>query len=70
MYLITLLGSTPQLAAMTTFGSACSIRVHSSLAAKPTNKWKINQDSIEVSKKHNFQLFVVSESLEARSLFI
>lgn len=34
-YLITLFGSRPQLAAMTTFGSACSIRVHNSLAAKP-----------------------------------
>lgn len=34
-YRMTLFGSTPQLAAMTTFGSACSIRVHSSLAAKP-----------------------------------
>lgn len=32
---MTLLGSTPQLAAITTFGSACSIRVQSSLAAKP-----------------------------------
>lgn len=36
-----LFGSTPQLAAMTTFGSACSIRVHSSLAAKPKSMKKI-----------------------------
>lgn len=34
-YLITLLGSTPQLAAMMTLGSACSILVRSSLAANP-----------------------------------
>lgn len=34
-YLMTLLGSTPQLAAMITFGSACSILVRNSLAAKP-----------------------------------
>lgn len=34
-YFITLLGSTPQLAAMITLGCACIILVHSSLAAKP-----------------------------------
>lgn len=34
-YLTILLGSTPQLAAIITFGSACSIRTHSSLTANP-----------------------------------
>lgn len=34
-YRMILFGSTPQLAAMTTFGSACSIRLHNSFAAKP-----------------------------------
>lgn len=36
-HLMTLLGSTPQLAAMITLGSACTILEHSSLAAKPVN---------------------------------
>lgn len=35
LYLTILLGSTPQLAAMMTVGSACSILVLNSLAAKP-----------------------------------
>jgi len=34
-YGMTLLGSTPQLALITTFGSACSILVLNSLDAKP-----------------------------------
>lgn len=44
-YLIILFGSTPQLAAIMTFGSACSILVQSSLAAKPTSHcfYLINQ---------------------------
>jgi hypothetical protein len=37
---MTLLGSTPQLALMTTFGSACSILVLNSLDAKPTDEEK------------------------------
>lgn len=37
-YRTILVGSTPQLAAITTFGSACSMRLQSSLAAKPTKK--------------------------------
>lgn len=44
--LIILLGSTPQLAAITTFGSACSIRVHSSLAAKPDEEFDNKNKSL------------------------
>lgn len=38
-YGMTLFGSTPQLALITTFGSACSILVLNSLDAKPIKKW-------------------------------
>lgn len=45
-YLITLFGSTPQFAAITTFGSACSILVQSSLAANPLKTFlNINETS-------------------------
>jgi hypothetical protein len=36
------LGSTPQLAAIKTLGSACSILAHNSLEAKPKKEDKLN----------------------------
>lgn len=52
-YLITLFGSTPQFAAITTFGSACSILVQSSLAANPLNIEKCLRRQWRVIQKIN-----------------
>lgn len=42
-YLIILFGSTPQLAAIKTFGSACSILIFNSRAAKPIIKFILHR---------------------------
>lgn len=54
-YRIILFGSIPQLAAIITFGSACSIRVHSSLAAKPYDQIINDEVKKTVNKQNNIE---------------